>query len=154
MERGLGGVSKVTQSYFRKALGVILMYDSNHRETLVDLATWVKTCRKNSAWHPCDSHVTFALWRNQRSNYGVSGVSENDPENIMNMCNLQDIQHFCISTSSGCGILSSYCNLVNNVHEKARDRENLGCSSPCSPPCSTAVLEDHSSQAEATGCLC
>ena len=152
MEQGLGGVSKVTRSYFRRAVGVILMYDSNRRETLTDLASWVKTCRKNSAWQPCDDHVMFTLWSNKRSNYGI-GLAERDPENFLEAWKLNS-KHFYVNTCTGDGIRSNYCKLVNSIHEKMKAGEALEHPRALSSPSSTTVLRDPSPQSQPAVCWC
>ena len=116
MERGLGGVSKITRSYFRYAVGVILMYDSGRRDTLIDLVAWVESCRKNSVWRSCDTHVTFVLWSNERSS-GNTDVSPSDLTFLKKTCEF-DGDHCAVDTASGENITEQYCTLVASVHNK------------------------------------
>ncbi len=114
-------ISQVTRSYFRQAVGVVLLYDACRRDTLWDLVAWVKSCRNNSVWESCDKYVTFVLWSNER-NYGNSNVSPEDVEQFKKECVL-DAEHFTICTTSGDNITNHYCYLISSMHHKLTSTE-------------------------------
>lgn len=58
-----GGVVSMTRSYFRQAIGVILVYDTSNLESLHTVMDWV-----GAAEETCEfaQHLVYALWGNEK----------------------------------------------------------------------------------------
>ena len=58
-----GGVVSMTRSYFRQAIGVIIVYDTRNLESLYKIKDWVKAAEET-----CDyaQHLVYALWGNEK----------------------------------------------------------------------------------------
>ena len=58
-----GGVRTMTRSYFREAIGVILVYDTSNLESLNKLHTWVEVADEACIY---SRHLVYAIWGNEK----------------------------------------------------------------------------------------
>ena len=77
-----GGVQTMTRSYFREAIGVILVYDTSNLESLNKLHTWVEVTREACIY---SKHLVFAIWGNEK------GAHYSSVCNPVKDYNLQDL---------------------------------------------------------------
>ena len=62
----------MTRSYFREAIGVILVYDTSNLESLNKLQTWVAVTRDACIY---SGHLVYAIWGNEKGTHHHSSVS-------------------------------------------------------------------------------
>jgi hypothetical protein len=79
-----GGVRTMTRSYFREAIGVILVYDTSNLESLNKLRTWVQVTRDACIY---SQHLVFAIWGNEK---GAHYSSVSNPVKDYNLTDLVD----------------------------------------------------------------
>lgn len=58
-----GGVVSMTKSYFRQAVGIILVYDTKNLESLYKIKDWVKVAEDTCEYA---ENLVYALWGNEK----------------------------------------------------------------------------------------
>ena len=104
------GMRNMTQSYFIKSQGVILVCDTGEVESLNDLASWIDTARDYT-----DSSLVLSLWANNTGN----GSNPLEDDAIMNFAAKHGIASnlvFEVSASSGDNLTDSYRKVVDAIH--------------------------------------
>ena len=61
-----GGVGTMTRSYFRQAVGVILVYDTSNLESLNKIKTWVEAAEETCEYA---QYLVYALWGNEKGSH-------------------------------------------------------------------------------------
>lgn len=117
------GLSNVTRSYFRHAVGIILVYDIGDRETLDALYDWVFYIKNYISWQ-WQKCVTFVVWGNNRDQT-LTAVSNEQLKSFLTHLELSENHHCEVNAYTGCSVFESYQFLIERIHQhlnpKAKD---------------------------------
>ena len=111
----LNGIENVTRSYFRQAVGVILVYDIGNCETLDILCNWVLCVKDYFSWQW--EYVTFVLWGNDRDVY-LNSVTPDYLRNFITTNGLSEEMCYNINAFAGINLFESYHSLIEKIHHK------------------------------------
>lgn len=135
------GLRNVTRSYFRYAVGVILVYDVGNRESLDDLTDWVFQIKDSIHWQ-WENSLCMVLWENNRGQTSTS-VSGDQRNAFLNHFGLTEEHCYKVDAYSGFNVFESYHSLIERLHLRSRPQQLGALTSP------DDVTEEH----EAT-CSC
>ena len=122
MERA--GIGNITRSYFRKAVGIVLMYDIGNRDSLDDLRDWVFYLQDNISWRQQQS-ITYVVWANNRDRT-LTPVSEEQLNSFLTFLGLNEDHCSDVNAFTGYNVFESYQSLIEKVH--LRMRTGVKCS--------------------------
>ena len=108
------GLGNVTRSYFRQAVGIILVYDIGNRDTLDALRDWVSFTEQNISWEQ-RQHITFVMWGNNRDQT-LTAVSEEQLNSFLTCLGLSEDHCFDVNAYTGYNVFESYQVLVEKIH--------------------------------------
>lgn len=147
------GTLQMTKSYFRSAVGVILVYDQGNLESLRKIEEWVGCVNEHSQW---SKHVVFALWGNDKGIYGTNSSPVDDyhlGDFRHKVERLQDLPDglCCVVNSQGSRLADSYQRLLDVLHSKL---SNLTASMYQSFADNNPELDNDSTEGERSRCWC
>lgn len=108
------GLGNVTRSYFRPAVGIILVYDIGNRDTLDALRDWVSFIEENISWDQ-RQYITFVMWGNNRDQT-LTAVSEEQLNSFLTCLDLSEDHCFEVNAYTGYNVFESYQALVEKIH--------------------------------------
>ena len=107
----------VTRSYFRDTNGVILIYERNKPDSIMDLGQWSKLARAES------NNCVLSLWCNNRT--GEFGTGSETRDLVADIISLYQIpQHLCFAYTSErdvSDVHDKFSRLVSEVYSKRPD---------------------------------
>lgn len=109
-------MGNITRSYFRKAVGIVLVYDIGNRDTLDALRNWVLYIKDNISWQQ-QQHITFVVWANNRDQT-TTAVSDEQLNSFLTFLGLSQEHCFNVNAYTGDNVFESYQSLIQNVHLK------------------------------------
>ena len=122
------GINNVTRSYFRQAVGVILVYDAGNRETISALTDWMLCVKENFSWQ-WQSYITFALWENDRDQ-PMNPVTPEDLNTFIAGNGLSKEVCYSVSAYTGSNLFESYQSVLEKVHHRLTEMKSFsGCES-------------------------
>lgn len=141
MERS--GVGNITRSYFRKAVGIILVYDSGNRDSLDALQDWVFYIKDAAPWQ--QQHImTFTVWANT-TDHKSTAVSEEQLNSFLTFLGLSEEHCFVVNAYTGFNVLESYQTLIDRVHHQLHTPQDNT---------SNSALLDDSPNTTSSSCSC
>ena len=155
----------MTRSYFREAIGVILVYDTSNLESLNKLRTWVDVTRDACIY---SDHLVYAIWGNEKGSH-YSSVS--NPVKDYNLRDLIDILPIQVEDQLVCNfngmdqtaVADNYETLVRTIQSKVKEIETIqskvkaidtpmkGVPVPQDNP--TIVLKQNTEEGERPSCM-
>lgn len=113
----------MTRSYFREAIGVILVYDTSNLESLNKLRTWVEVTRDVCIY---SNHLIFAIWGNEK---GAHFSSVSNPVKDYNLRDLIDTLPIQVEEQLVCNfdgmdqtaVAKNYETLVRTIQSKIKE---------------------------------
>lgn len=139
------GIRNVTQSYFRYAVGVVLVYDIGNRETLDALHDWVLRIKDSISWQ-WEKSLCIAVWGNNKD-HNLTTVSEEQIKTFLSHIDLGEEHCYEVDAYSGCNVFESYQSLIERIHMSAPSQQHSIISWGHTPP------PNHNTEAETT-CSC
>ena len=118
------GVGNITRSYFRQAVGVVLVYDIGNRDTLDALRNWVFYIKDNISWHQ-QQQITYVVWANNRDQT-LTAVSEEQLNSFLTFLELSEDHYFDVNAYTGDNVFESYQWLIQKVHVGFSPHRNGG----------------------------
>ena len=114
------GTMQMTKSYFRLAVGVILVYDKGNLESLQKIEEWVKCARKYCQW---SKHLVFALWGNDKGSFGsnTNPVLSYHLEGFKVKVDLQELPSELCCDVTSTNVADCYQKLLTTLHSKLSD---------------------------------
>ena len=109
------GIRNVTRSYFRHAVGVVLMYDVGSRESLDALYDWMYSIRDNLDVSSLQKPTCFVVWGNNRDQSSDS-VSQEQLQSFLDYQGLTHEDCYYVNTYTGCDVFESYDALLKKIH--------------------------------------
>ena len=104
------GCHNLSQSYFAKSRGVILVYDMGNRETLEDLNNWIEIIKEK-----CDKDIILCLC-GHNTNSIENPVDENSVKAFYTKHRISPSLVFTVDPSTGDNMLEFFRRTVDAVH--------------------------------------
>ncbi len=108
------GIGNVTRSYFRYAVGVVLVYDVGNRETLDALCGWMFRVKDAISWQWEDA-LNVVVWGNNRD-HSLNSVSDEQIKGFIDHFGLTEEQCCKMDAYSGFNVFESYQSLIERIH--------------------------------------
>ena len=108
------GLGNVTRSYFRRVVGVVLVYDVSNRDTLDALYDWVGRVKDdtNLQW---ENSLNFVVWGNNRDQT-MTSVSEDQMKGFLCHLGLSEEDCYEVDAYSGWNVFESYQSFLERIH--------------------------------------
>ena len=145
----------MTRSYFREAIGVILVYDTSNLESLNKLQTWVDVTRDACIY---SNHLVYAIWGNEKGSH-YSSVS--NPVKDYNLRDLIDILPIQVERQLVCkfngtdqtAVADNYETLVRTIQSKIKEIDTTMKGVPVPQENPTIVLNPKTGEDERPSCM-
>ena len=128
-----GGVVSMTKSYFRQAIGVILVYDTSDLASLHTIIDWVKATEGT-----CDyaQHLVYALWGNDKGSLysSVNNPVEQDhlkdllsqlEDTLARRIEIEDQLVCRMNATDQNAVANNYETLVRTIYSKIKDIDTV-----------------------------
>ena len=115
------GIRNVTRSYFRYAVGVILVYDVSCRESFDALYDWMYYIKDSVSQHLPKRPITFVVWGNNKDQCSDC-VSVDHIKSFLESQGLNQEDCYNVNTCTGLHVFESYHDLLERVHRAFRQQ--------------------------------
>ena len=115
----------MTESYVRRTIGLILIYDAGNIASLYDLEDWILRVKEASAY---SDKLVISMWRNNRDlEYQIESVSREEAEEFARRHELPLDLIFEVTTKDGVhtGVEMNFQTVIDAVHRKYTDQQRL-----------------------------
>lgn len=108
------GIRNVTRSYFRTAVGVVLIYSVSSRESLDALHDWMFHIHDSATKPSHQRPISFVVWGNSKDQ--CLDVSTDQLQAFISCHGLSQDDCYTVNSYTGSDVFESYHALLEKVH--------------------------------------
>ena len=128
-----GGVGTMTKTYFRQAVGVILVYDTSNLESLLKIKTWVEAAEETCVY---SQHLIYTLWGNEKGSMYSSVNNPVEPDHLSALLaqlqstlakpiHIEDQLVCKMDATNQAAVTENYEILVRSIHRKVKEIDTV-----------------------------